>query len=216
MIVNIARPMGVEVSKASWWETKSAQRTKLLQGLDQLFDAPDKRIKAKDQDHVEGAAACIGHQRVQTWTALLRAASPVRVNSVKLPAAFCDQVTEALLLHSRVLVKRPVVMFRLTGRTDPQVQARALGGGGPGTPRIGHGRMPPQPDPWEISNMQPSRDGLIWARDQERRTSGGKSSKCVQAGEPIKVLHCRGTWKTSSLLLRSDGASQSHQLTGIC
>ena len=62
MMVNMALPMGVDVSKTSLWETKSMPTgPEFVQGLHQLLDAPSKAAKAKDQNHVEGP---LGRQKL--------------------------------------------------------------------------------------------------------------------------------------------------------
>ena len=128
MIVNIAVPIGVEVSRASWVRNEvDAQATELLQGQDQLLSATGEPVKAPDHHDIEQAPASVCHQRIQARPAFLGSAGPIRVDLVKLPSALPDEFTEWLLLDGGVLVKgEHVAAFRFARGANSHVDGGAF------------------------------------------------------------------------------------------
>jgi len=83
---------------------------------------------------------------------------------MKLPSTLRDQCSKWLLLYGWILVEGGVVVLRLAGRADPQVQTRALcvAAGGAGMRAASHGRSPSRDEQalpwkgWEVGELGPN------------------------------------------------------------
>ena len=101
---------------------------KLLQCENQLLHAAGEPVKAENYNHIESAAAGVGHECFQSWPGFLGAAGPVGIDAVQGPPALCNQISQRLFLYSRILVERGgTAPFRHTGRAHAQVRGRADG-----------------------------------------------------------------------------------------
>jgi hypothetical protein len=106
MMVNIALPMGVLVSRASWCETKSIPRDRNSSSAQhELFDAAGETVKPPNYNDVKQSALGICHQGVKAGPSLFRTAGPVRIDSMNAPSSLGYERPNRFFLDLWVLVK---------------------------------------------------------------------------------------------------------------
>jgi hypothetical protein len=69
-----------------------------------MLHRPGDPVGGSDQDHIEAAAAAIGHHLIKTKAARLDAADPIRVLLDDLKAALGGHLAKVEELCSRVLI----------------------------------------------------------------------------------------------------------------